>query len=333
VTQPNRAPTVDAARTPTGNVPTGTAVAFTATCADLDGDALTYSWDFGDSTPAWTSQNPSHTYATAGTFTAKVTVSDGKGGTGEATVPVTVTASNTAPTVTASRTPAGDGNVNTTYQFTAVGADVDGDTLTYAWGFGDSTSAATAGASHKYATSGAYNAKVTVNDGKGGTVSATVLVTVYGTSCTPGVYRDDFNGNELGAPWTVVRRDAGLVVNNGTVTLPAQAGDLYQTTNTAKNVVLRPAPAGAFTITAKLNHKGTAQYQQGGIIVYGDDDNYIKLDRTSTNTAAATTKTEFVEFVQEVNATAAMPPQITRPTWPRRSRRTSGCGSSTTARR
>ena len=60
----------------------GTAVAFTATGTDADGDTLTYAWDFGDTTPASTQQNPSHTYAAAGTYTAKVTVSDGKGGTG-----------------------------------------------------------------------------------------------------------------------------------------------------------------------------------------------------------------------------------------------------------
>ncbi|WP_270040050.1 PKD domain-containing protein [Solirubrobacter ginsenosidimutans] len=304
VTTPNRAPTVTAARTPTGNVPSGTAVAFTATGADLDGDALTYSWNFGDSTPVSTTQNPSHTYAAAGSFTATVTVSDGKGGTGSATVPVTVTASNTAPTVTASRTPAGDGNVNTTFAYTAVGADTDGDTLTYAWDFGDGTTGTGASVSHKFATSGAYNVKVTVDDGKTGTASATVLTTVFGASCTPGVLRDDFNGNELGSAWSVVRRDATLVVNNGAVTIPTQAGDLYTTSNTAKNVVLRTAPTGPWTVTAKINHKGTAQYQQGGIIVYGDDDNYIKLDRTSTNTAGATTKTEFMEFVQEVAATA-----------------------------
>ncbi len=89
-------------------------------------------------------------------------------------------------------------------------ADPDGDPLTYAWDFGDGTTGTGASVSHTYATAGAYNAKVTVSDGKGGSASATVLTTVYGTSCTPGVYRDDFNGNELGAAWSVLRRDATL---------------------------------------------------------------------------------------------------------------------------
>jgi PKD repeat protein/type 1 glutamine amidotransferase len=302
VTQPNRAPTVTASRTPTGNVPTGTAVAFTATGTDADGDTLTYSWDFGDSTPVSTEQNPSHTYSTAGAFTAKVTVSDGKGGTGDATVAVTVTAANTAPTVTASRVPAGDGNVNTSFAYTAVGSDPDGDPLTYAWDFGDGQSGTGASASHTFATAGAYNVKVTVSDGKGGSASATVLTTVYPASCTPGLYRDDFNGNELGAAWSVVRRDATLVVNNGVVKIPTQAGDLYQTANSAKNIVLRPAPSGPFTMTAKVNQKGLVQYQQAGIIVYGDDDNYVKFDRTASNAVGAT-NTEFFEFIQEVAGT------------------------------
>ena len=71
-----------AARTPTGDVTTGTALAFTATGTDPDGDTLTYAWDFGDGTTS-SAQNPSHAYLTAGSYTARVTVSDGRGGTGE----------------------------------------------------------------------------------------------------------------------------------------------------------------------------------------------------------------------------------------------------------
>ena len=101
----------------------------------------------------------------------------------------------------------------------------------------------------------------------------------------------------------MIRRDQTLTVADGKVTIPTQAGDLYTTTNTAKNVVLRPAPTGPFTITAKVNHKGLVQYQQAGVIVYGTDDNYVKLDRTASNTATAA-NTEFFEFIQEQNGTA-----------------------------
>jgi hypothetical protein len=44
---------------------------------DPEGQTLTYSWDFGDGTPLSTAANPSHTYTTAGKYTARLTVSDG----------------------------------------------------------------------------------------------------------------------------------------------------------------------------------------------------------------------------------------------------------------
>ena len=88
------------------------------------------------------------------------------------------------------------------------------------------------------------------------------------------------------------------------MTIPTEAGDIYQTTNTANE---HRAAAAAVRARGRSRRRSTihglARYQQGGIIVYGDDDNYIKLDRTATNTAAAT-ETEFFEFIQEVAAVA-----------------------------
>ena len=77
--------------------------------------------------------------------------------------------------------------------------------------------------------------------------------------------RDDFNGTDLGAGWEVVRRDQTLVVSDGTLKIPAKAGDIYQTTNTATNIALRPMPAGAWTATAKIKMKGLVNFQQAGL--------------------------------------------------------------------
>ncbi|WP_425423628.1 PQQ-dependent sugar dehydrogenase [Streptomyces megasporus] len=65
--------------------------------SDADGDALTYSWDFGDGTTS-TEADPTHTYRRNGTYTATVTAKDPSGRTGSASVHLTV--GNTAPRVT-----------------------------------------------------------------------------------------------------------------------------------------------------------------------------------------------------------------------------------------
>jgi glucose/arabinose dehydrogenase/regulation of enolase protein 1 (concanavalin A-like superfamily) len=57
--------------------------------SDAYGLPLTYSWDFGDGSPVSTAANPSHLYASNGTYTATLTVSNGTS-TGTATTHVVV---------------------------------------------------------------------------------------------------------------------------------------------------------------------------------------------------------------------------------------------------
>jgi glucose/arabinose dehydrogenase/PKD repeat protein len=84
----NRSPEAVATATPrAGDVPL--AVQFSgASSTDADGDPLDHEWDFGDGSPPETGAQVSHTYTQAGTFTATLTVSDGRGGEDTATVQV-----------------------------------------------------------------------------------------------------------------------------------------------------------------------------------------------------------------------------------------------------
>ena len=66
--------------------------------------------------------------------------------------------------------------------------------------------------------------------------------------------------------------DQSPIVNGGTLQIPAAPGDIYQTRNDAKNLIVRDAPDGAWEAITKLNFEGTTQYHQAGIMVYGDDD-------------------------------------------------------------
>src|SRR5438067_6037771 len=64
------------------------------------GSITTYSWTFGDGATS-TSQNPSHTYATGGTYTVTLKVTDNQGATGSTSHSVTVSQPNLPPTVNA----------------------------------------------------------------------------------------------------------------------------------------------------------------------------------------------------------------------------------------
>ncbi len=84
-----------------GNVPpvanfsdtvNGLAVSFTDTSTDSDGSIAAHAWTFGDGGTS-TAANPSHTYASAGTYSVKETVTDNGGATNSKTQSVTVTSS------------------------------------------------------------------------------------------------------------------------------------------------------------------------------------------------------------------------------------------------
>lgn len=55
--------------------PDALAVSFNDQSNDPDGSIVAWSWDFGDGSSS-TQQNPTHTYATAGSYTVKLTVTD-----------------------------------------------------------------------------------------------------------------------------------------------------------------------------------------------------------------------------------------------------------------
>ena len=113
------------------------------------------------------------------------------------------------------------------------------------------------------------------------------------------VFADQFDGTALGASWEVIRGSQALTVSGGALRIPSAMGDLYQGNNTAANLVMRDLPAsGAWTATSKINFEGLAQYQQAGIIIRGDDDNYLKLGRIAHTTVGD----EKFEFIHEAAA-------------------------------
>jgi len=76
---PNQAPTVDRANVGADFADTSQSLNFTAQATDLDGDALTYTWNFGDNSTA-TGALASHRYPIPGWYVVLLTVTDGRGG-------------------------------------------------------------------------------------------------------------------------------------------------------------------------------------------------------------------------------------------------------------
>jgi glucose/arabinose dehydrogenase len=70
---------------------------------EVDGDALAFTWDFGDGSPVSTDQAPQHSYGMPGTYTVELTVNDSQGS-DSVRLPVTVSEVTTTTTTTSTTT-------------------------------------------------------------------------------------------------------------------------------------------------------------------------------------------------------------------------------------
>ncbi|WP_405059001.1 PKD domain-containing protein [Kribbella sp. NBC_01505] len=138
---------------------------------DPDGSIASYAWDFGDSQTG-TGATPSHTYATAGTYTVKLTVTDNAGKTGSTTKQIQAGAPPTGQPPRASFT------VQCQWaacSFNGTGStDPDNDIASYTWTFGDGKTGNGATTSNTYPnTQKTYTAELKVTDRAGLTNTTT----------------------------------------------------------------------------------------------------------------------------------------------------------------
>lgn len=228
----NSAPTAAVNATPkSGTAPL--LVSFSsAGSSDPEGSTLTYNWTFGDGGTS-TQANPSYTYSTAGTYTAKVTVSDGTNSATSTNLTISVSAAsvNNPPTAVASGTPL-SGSAPLAVTFSSAGSsDPNGTSLTYNWTFGDGTSSTAANPSHTYSANGNYTAQLTVSDGTNNATATAIAITVadagsslvaaYSFNEGSGTTTADVSGKSnpgalSNATWTASGKFGGALSFNGT---------------------------------------------------------------------------------------------------------------------
>ena len=93
-------------------------------------------------------------------------------------------------------------------------------------------------------------------------------------------YKADFS-NKLDDGWIFVRQDKSQWrLRDGAVELLAQPSNIWaRQNNDTKNLLLRPLPGDHFAVEVTVDFTPRKEYEQAGLIIYLDDDNYLKFDR------------------------------------------------------
>jgi arabinan endo-1,5-alpha-L-arabinosidase len=126
-------------------------------------------------------------------------------------------------------------------------------------------------------------------------------------------YSQDFTSARLGAQWSWVNEDAAnwsLTSDPGTLTIDGQPGQFYQTEHSGQNVLLERAPAGNFIAQAKVALDPSENYQQAALVLWQDDDTWMRLSAESNSGTDAT------EWAKQADVTSPYPGFSCGPAYP-----------------
>jgi arabinan endo-1,5-alpha-L-arabinosidase len=98
-----------------------------------------------------------------------------------------------------------------------------------------------------------------------------------------GSLSDTFGGSTLASRWSWIREPAPGTweVDGGVLRMDTQAADLFVDSNNA-SVLVERAPEGNYVVQARVRLSVPAEgccfnYAQAGLVIYGDDDTFVKL--------------------------------------------------------
>jgi PKD repeat protein len=162
------------------SVYTSETATFTGTAVDRDGSIASWSWTFGDGSPASSTPNSlTHAYPTKGTYTVTLTVTDNTGATGSASFEIRVL--NRLPTAVISAPTTGvQAPSLSAISFASAGSTdpESGGSLAFFWIFGDGSVSSGPSVSHAFPRAGTYTVILTVSDPDGGASSSTISVVI-----------------------------------------------------------------------------------------------------------------------------------------------------------
>jgi len=217
--------------------------------SDPDGDTLTFNWQFGDGSSSIVA-NPTHQYATEGTYTAQLVVTDDSGlasTAAEQVIQVEI-AGNSAPSASFTATP-NPATVNSAVQFdSGNSSDPEGDSLTYSWDFGDTTSSQSANPSHAYTSIGSYQVELIVTDSNGNASQPFIMSLAVNEA-------GQFSG--VPEPWPETK-DLNLIWFGASTTAHGGSGSTpaYDIPRLVKQIYQFSLPAGETSAGVLVTHTG-----------------------------------------------------------------------------
>ncbi len=261
---PNLAPTANFTQ-----ACTGLSCSFTDASSDNDGTIKSRSWEFGDGATS-TATNPTHAFATGGTYSVKLTVTDDDDALSQ---PVTHSVT-VAPIPNSPPTAAFEPNCHgLDCDFDNNSQDSDGTIVAWSWDFGDLGAGDTSdqpAPSHSYAEAGTYTVTLTVTDDDGAEsapvvkditvaeppVNAPPVAKFTAPSCTTGVvcsFQDQStdDGSIVTRRWDFADPPGTVVsTSNGTISHTYNApGDYPVTLTVVDNGGATSDPAAQHTVT------------------------------------------------------------------------------------
>ncbi|WP_368073650.1 PKD domain-containing protein [Tateyamaria omphalii] len=133
--------------------------------AGADGDALIYTWDFGDGSPPRTGQQITHVYPRSDTFPVTLQIDDGLGMSNATAIHATTVVVNARPVAEAGGNRAVCSGKSILFD-ACDSIDPDGGLLLYQWDFGDGTTSDLVNPSKIYETPGASAVTLRIRNGK-----------------------------------------------------------------------------------------------------------------------------------------------------------------------